>query len=115
MFKNARFLFQVATPRLRPTTIARFSTSNVTRQDDGNHLKDDLDDSTFHGVSMEPFAPEIATVLMSPVPPHDVELLPDGIPYLPEIKYRRILNKGTFFAWATNSRSVWSRGVGIGS
>ncbi len=30
---------------------------------------------------------------MAPIPFDDVEVKPDGIIYLPEIKYRRILNK----------------------
>jgi hypothetical protein len=30
---------------------------------------------------------------MAPLSPDDVEIKPDGIVYLPEIKYRRILNR----------------------
>ncbi|KAK9350771.1 mitochondrial genome maintenance MGM101-domain-containing protein [Lipomyces doorenjongii] len=48
---------------------------------------------SFHGLSVEAFAPEIADILMKEVDPDDVEIKPDGILYLPEIKYRRILNK----------------------
>lgn len=40
-----------------------------------------------------PFAPEQAELLLAPVNSEDVEVKPDGILYLPEIKYRRILNK----------------------
>ena len=32
-------------------------------------------------------------MLLAPINPKDVEIKPDGIVYLPEIKYRRILNK----------------------
>lgn len=32
-------------------------------------------------------------MLMKPIPFEDVEIKPDGIIYLPEIKYRRILNQ----------------------
>jgi hypothetical protein len=32
-------------------------------------------------------------VLLAPVVEEDVEVKPDGIIYLPEIKYRRILNR----------------------
>ena len=35
----------------------------------------------------------MADTLLTPVDPQDVEVKPDGILYLPEIKYRRILNK----------------------
>ena len=48
---------------------------------------------SFHGLSQEPFAKEAADVLLAPIPFDDVEVKPDGIIYLPEIKYRRILNK----------------------
>ncbi|KAH0566434.1 hypothetical protein GP486_000146 [Trichoglossum hirsutum] len=48
---------------------------------------------SFHGLSAEPFSKEIADVLTQPIPEEDVEVKPDGIIYLPEIKYRRILNK----------------------
>ncbi|KAJ9637118.1 mitochondrial genome maintenance protein MGM101 [Exophiala oligosperma] len=48
---------------------------------------------SFHGLSAEPFSKEAADVLMAPLSPDDVEIKPDGIIYLPEIKYRRILNR----------------------
>lgn len=48
---------------------------------------------SFHGLSSQPFSKEAADVLMAPLEPHDIEVKPDGIIYLPEIKYRRILNK----------------------
>ncbi|ODV92418.1 hypothetical protein CANCADRAFT_56084 [Tortispora caseinolytica NRRL Y-17796] len=49
--------------------------------------------TSFHGLSTEPFAAETASVLQEPIDPEDVEIKPDGILYLPEIKYRRILNR----------------------
>ncbi|EXJ58164.1 hypothetical protein A1O7_05589 [Cladophialophora yegresii CBS 114405] len=48
---------------------------------------------SFHGLSTEPFSKEAAAVLLAPIDPEDVEIKSDGIIYLPEIKYRRILNK----------------------
>ena len=48
---------------------------------------------SFHGLSAEPFSKEAADVLTAPLSPEDIEIKPDGIIYLPEIKYRRILNK----------------------
>ncbi|RFU36227.1 hypothetical protein B7463_g6, partial [Scytalidium lignicola] len=48
---------------------------------------------SFHGLSAQPFSKEAADVLLAPIPFDDVEVKPDGIIYLPEIKYRRILNK----------------------
>lgn len=48
---------------------------------------------SFHGLSVEPFSKEAADTLQAPLNPEDIEIKPDGIVYLPEIKYRRILNK----------------------
>ncbi|OOQ82351.1 mitochondrial genome maintenance protein [Penicillium brasilianum] len=48
---------------------------------------------SFHGLSAEPFPKEAADILLAETPPEEVEIKPDGIVYLPEIKYRRILNK----------------------
>lgn len=49
--------------------------------------------TSFHGLSDAPFSKEAASVLLKPLDPNDVEIKPDGIVYLPEIKYRRILNQ----------------------
>ncbi|KAM7215228.1 mitochondrial genome maintenance protein MGM101 [Rhypophila decipiens] len=49
--------------------------------------------NSFHGLSTSPFSPEAAAILMAPIDSADIEIKPDGIVYLPEIKYRRILNK----------------------
>ena len=48
---------------------------------------------SFHGLSSEAFSSEARDILLAPVDPDDIEVKPDGIVYLPEIKYRRILNK----------------------
>ncbi len=48
---------------------------------------------SFHGLSSEAFSKEAATVLLAPIETEDIEVKPDGIVYLPEIKYRRILNR----------------------
>ncbi|KAL9112971.1 MAG: hypothetical protein Q9227_002836 [Pyrenula ochraceoflavens] len=48
---------------------------------------------SFHGLSAQPFSKEAAAVLLAPITEEDVEIKPDGILYLPEIKYRRILNR----------------------
>ncbi|CAG8955985.1 hypothetical protein HYFRA_00008841 [Hymenoscyphus fraxineus] len=48
---------------------------------------------SFHGLSAQPFSKEAAEVLLAPITLDDVEVKPDGIIYLPEIKYRRILNR----------------------
>src|SRR5258708_8723808 len=73
--------------------------------------------TSYHGLSVQPFPPEATEILMAPIDPMDIEMKPgsfmsryffhcnknhlshdlalsaDGLIYLPEIKYRRILNK----------------------
>lgn len=48
---------------------------------------------SFSGLSQQPFSKEASEILMAPIDPMDVEIKPDGVVYLPEIKYRRILNR----------------------
>lgn len=48
---------------------------------------------SFHGISTKPVTEEQFQVLMQPLSEHDIEVKPDGIIYLPEIKYRRRLNE----------------------
>ena len=48
---------------------------------------------SFHGLSAEPFSKEAAAVLLEPISMEDVEIKPDGIVYMPEIKFRRVLNR----------------------
>ena len=48
---------------------------------------------SYHGLGNAAFSPETSETLLAPIEPDDVEVKPDGIVYLPEIKYRRILNK----------------------
>ncbi|KOS13263.1 mitochondrial genome maintenance protein [Malassezia pachydermatis] len=49
--------------------------------------------SGFDGIGMKPFPSQVARILSEPISKDDVEIKPDGLLYLPEIKYRRILNK----------------------
>ncbi|KAL6309776.1 mitochondrial genome maintenance MGM101 [Sparassis latifolia] len=50
---------------------------------------------SYYGLSRQPFSKDVSEVLLSPIDPQDVEMKPvlDGLIYLPEIKYRRVLNK----------------------
>jgi hypothetical protein len=47
----------------------------------------------FSNISSNSFPKEAIEVLTAPIDVNDVEIKPDGIIFLPEIKYRRILNK----------------------
>lgn len=48
---------------------------------------------SFHGLGQQPFSKEATDLLLAPIAVEDIEIKPDGLLYLPEIKYRRILNK----------------------
>lgn len=48
--------------------------------------------TSYQGLSVAPFTPEAAAALLRPLSAEDVEIKPDGLLYLPEIKYRRTLN-----------------------
>ncbi|PVU90766.1 hypothetical protein BB559_004452 [Furculomyces boomerangus] len=45
------------------------------------------------GVSTQPFEQRVIDILLAPIEPKDIEIKPDGLIYLPEIKYRRVLNR----------------------
>jgi hypothetical protein len=47
----------------------------------------------YMGIAAAPFSAEAAEILLGPVADEDIEIRPDGLIYLPEIKYRRILNR----------------------
>ncbi|KAG6861978.1 hypothetical protein C0995_009162 [Termitomyces sp. Mi166 len=61
----------------------------------GNGLGDGATDwsKSYLGLATQPFPKEVSDILMAPVDPMDIEMKPDGLIYLPEIKYRRVLNK----------------------
>ncbi|KAK3073228.1 hypothetical protein LTR53_005375 [Teratosphaeriaceae sp. CCFEE 6253] len=48
---------------------------------------------SYHGLSSVPFTGEQSAILQQEIKFDDIEIKPDGIIYLPEIKHRRILNK----------------------
>lgn len=54
--------------------------------------RDPADWSTsYQGVGSAPFPAHVSSILRRPLDASDVEIKPDGILYLPEIKYRNIL------------------------
>ncbi|KAK6202641.1 mitochondrial genome maintenance protein MGM101 [Scheffersomyces amazonensis] len=48
---------------------------------------------SFFGLGSSSFSREISDILLAPLANEDIEITPDGLLYLPEIKYRRILNR----------------------
>jgi hypothetical protein len=49
--------------------------------------------TSYYGLGVEPFKASTQEVLSEKIDPSDIEIKPDGLIYLPEIKYRRILNR----------------------
>ncbi|KAF7324822.1 Mitochondrial genome maintenance protein [Mycena kentingensis (nom. inval.)] len=82
-------------------------------------LPEPLDGATdwsksYAGLSEQAFPKEVADILMAPLEPEDIEIKPDGIIYLPEIKYRRILNRAFGpGAWGLAPRSMTNVGPKI--
>ncbi|VVT53645.1 uncharacterized protein SAPINGB_P003678 [Magnusiomyces paraingens] len=48
---------------------------------------------SYLGLGSAPFGEKTAKVLSAPVSEDEIEIKPDGMIYLPEIKYRRVLNR----------------------
>lgn len=62
--------------------------------------------ASFHGLGNEPFSKEAQDTLYAELAEDDIEITPDGLLYLPEIKYRRILNRAFGAgAWGLAPRS----------
>lgn len=49
--------------------------------------------TSWHGLGSKPFDSTVQKALAMSLEPTDIEIKPDGLIYLPEIKYRRILNR----------------------
>ncbi|KAJ5281657.1 hypothetical protein N7478_007029 [Penicillium angulare] len=96
-------------PSAQSTPSQRISTQTPNRATTDNISKSGLSDKpldldkpseekidwtrSFHGLSAQPFAKEAADILLAEIDSNEVEIKPDGIVYLPEIKYRRVLNR----------------------
>ncbi|KAI0433785.1 mitochondrial genome maintenance MGM101 [Xylaria sp. FL1042] len=81
-----------------PTNAAAVAT-NGNNNNNGNTYADATSNGTpidwtnsYHGLGTSAFSAETSTILQARLDPDDIEVKPDGIIYLPEIKYRRILN-----------------------
>ncbi|KAJ7198797.1 mitochondrial genome maintenance MGM101-domain-containing protein [Mycena pura] len=69
---------------------------------------------SYSGLSQQAFSKEVADVLLTPLESKDIEVKPDGLLYLPEIKYRRILNRAFGpGAWGLAPRSETNVGPRI--
>lgn len=67
----------------------------ATLDDQPEHsLSDEINWTTsYFGLGSKPFPDSVQESLSKALEPQDIEIKPDGLIYLPEIKYRRILNK----------------------
>lgn len=87
-----------------PTSEALTESAELTLEE---NVKSDTSLHPYTGIAAEPFTKEQAETLMERIPDEDIEIRPDGLIYLPEIRYRRVLNR-TFGpgAWALLPRSI---------
>lgn len=75
--------------------------SPVSRDENGTNWSE-----SFSGLGGGAFSKESQEVLTAPLIENDIEITPDGLLYLPEIKYRRVLNKAFGVgAWGLAPRS----------
>lgn len=104
---HPRTVLPVLPPKNPPVITARSIAATTPSPADERSLAKGLDDAlpevegvpaidwtrSFHGLGSISFTPEQTEQLLAPVVLEDVEVKPDGLLYLPEIKYRRILNR----------------------
>ncbi|KAG5338316.1 hypothetical protein E4T56_gene5379 [Termitomyces sp. T112] len=67
--------------------------NEVSTNGNGNEVGTTDWSKSYSGLATQAFPQEVAALLMAPIDPLDIEMKPDGLIYLPEIKYRRVLNK----------------------
>lgn len=93
-----------ASPSLDSVTKNPFENQRTLNQIFPNTLQDSPDyglndendinwSSSFSGLGSAPFPGHAQEILAQPIQPQDIEMKPDGMIYLPEIKYRRILSR----------------------
>jgi hypothetical protein len=46
----------------------------------------------FHGIAAVPFPPSVAEILQRPLKVNDIDVRPNGYVFLPDVKYREILD-----------------------
>jgi hypothetical protein len=80
-----------------PSSASRYEAKTIaTSQPSMRATSRDVDvdwENSYHGVATRPVTEAQFNVLMRPLDEKDIEVKPDGIIYLPEIKYRRRLNE----------------------
>ncbi|CAN3373256.1 hypothetical protein DIURU_003293 [Diutina rugosa] len=82
------------TTNVTPGNGLRFNDEPLSGSGASGHSPQSTDWSeSFHGLGSKPFDRETIDILLAPISDTDIEIKPDGLLYLPEIKYRRILNR----------------------
>ncbi|KAJ1931255.1 hypothetical protein GGF37_007454, partial [Kickxella alabastrina] len=82
-----------ATPAFKSTDTPDQNLSGSLFNPSEGYLQGSQWSTSFEGMATEPFETRIGEILMAPVAENEIEIKPDGLLYLPEIKYRRILNR----------------------
>ncbi|CAG8615201.1 6661_t:CDS:2 [Paraglomus brasilianum] len=88
-------LYPQKQPQTQSLVPPGFNTPAIPAEGEGNDVSDASKDwsKSFYGLSDEAFPKETRDILLAPLDHMDIECKPDGMIYLPEIKYRRVLNK----------------------
>ncbi|WFD44733.1 hypothetical protein MPSI1_003403 [Malassezia psittaci] len=86
------------TPAAKPTTeSSSVSASSAAPSSEASEIQraaSEIDWSQgYEGIGHRPFNAEASRILSQALDKDDIEIKPDGLLYLPEIKYRRILNR----------------------
>ncbi|ORZ39944.1 mitochondrial genome maintenance MGM101-domain-containing protein [Catenaria anguillulae PL171] len=72
-------------------SLASQTVSPLVASEQGSYHLESAD--AYLGMASQPFPDDVVEVLLAAIEADDVEIKPDGLLYLPEIKYRRILNR----------------------
>ncbi|KAF4122781.1 Mitochondrial genome maintenance MGM101 [Geosmithia morbida] len=82
-----------AAPAPAPAAAPFYRASNPDRSTEATDGENISWTTSFHGISTKPVTREQYATLIKPLSEKDIEVKPEGIIYLPEIKYRRRLNE----------------------
>ncbi|GLB34198.1 putative mitochondrial genome maintenance protein MGM101 [Lyophyllum shimeji] len=113
---NAANELDVSASEALPSSTSAVETNTVMGNVSAPSLGETATDwsKSYHGLATQAFPKEVTDVLLAEVDPMDIEIKPDGLIYLPEIKYRRVLNKAFGpGAWGLAPRSETNVGPKI--
>jgi len=98
-----------ATPTIPNSSASAFGKSSPSMPFPEEARQEYSSPSLYQGAAAEAFSEDIRRMLAEPIPSEDIEIKPDGTVYMPESRYRRILNRAFGAgAWALVPRGPHS-------